>query len=113
MLRKINLENKCGSCDHYRQMGDTAHGECLKRPYGEDVVHNPNFPYAIVPRSRCKCIFYNALTPTNADRIRAMSDEELAVFFDERPLCPEPKEHCPCNCAKCWIEWLKQPAEEE
>lgn len=48
---------------------------------------------------------------TNADRIRAMSDEELAVFFDERPLCPEPKEHCPCNCAKCWIEWLKQPAE--
>lgn len=59
------------------------------------------------------CEFDEVKNMSHADRIRAMSDDELAVFFDERPLCPEPKEHCPCNCAKCWIEWLQQPAEGE
>ena len=48
---------------------------------------------------------------TNADRIRAMSDEELATFLGSRPLCPKQIGECPCDCGKCWIEWLKQPAE--
>lgn len=50
--------------------------------------------------------------PTNADRIRAMSDEELAEFFHKRPLCPKPKQ-CEYDCRICWLEWLKQPAEGE
>jgi uncharacterized cysteine cluster protein YcgN (CxxCxxCC family) len=43
---------------------------------------------------------------TNADRIRAMSDEELAVWMAE------------CNAygeradASQWLPWLKQPAED-
>ena len=50
-------------------------------------------------------------TTTNADRIRAMSDEELAdvVAFPHTgnwDLCKE-------NCFECCIEWLKQPAEGE
>lgn len=50
---------------------------------------------------------------TNADRIRAMSDEELADFIDEPILC---KGHglgdCMSKgCNKCILEWLKQPAE--
>jgi hypothetical protein len=48
---------------------------------------------------------------TNADRIRAMSDEELAVFFHKRPLCPKPKQ-CEYDCSRCWLEWLKQPVKE-
>lgn len=56
-------------------------------------------------------------TMTNADRIRAMSDEELADFLaDDDRACP-PRHH---NCRKyidkcdgCWLEWLKQPAKGE
>ena len=49
---------------------------------------------------------------TNADRIRAMSDEELAEAMDM--LCP-PVKDCTHdgNCVKCWIYWLRQPAEED
>ena len=57
---------------------------------------------------------------TNADRIRAMSDEELAEFlmklignvqcFAEGMF---PYHPCPQNndCKQCGIEWLQQPAE--
>lgn len=54
--------------------------------------------------------------PTNADRIRAMSDEELLDLLSAPcPLlrraddkgCPNPK-----PCRECIAEWLKQPAEE-
>lgn len=59
---------------------------------------------------------------TNADRIRAMSDEELVGFlmrlmgheqcFAEGifPYHPCPQSH---NCKQCGIDWLQQPAEEE
>ena len=51
-------------------------------------------------------------TPTNGDRIRAMSDKELAEVIE-----------CPCGmnaelcveeptCLDCCIAWLRQPAGE-
>lgn len=47
---------------------------------------------------------------TNADRIRAMSDEELAYWV----MCPH-DELCDRaldgDCMKCVLQWLKQPAE--
>lgn len=59
--------------------------------------------------------------PTNADRIRAMSDEELAKFLCNFRSC-DSSEH-PCNGCKAephchtghngMIDWLQQPAEEE
>lgn len=66
--------------------------------------------------------------PTNADRIRAMSDEELAKYIcekvgwdchfceehfrlDNEPLMHE--ERCDEQCTKHCLEWLKQPAEVE
>lgn len=53
-------------------------------------------------------------TPSNADRIRAMTDEELAEFLyryaDYR--CPEGGE-CGNGCQKCWLEWLRQEARDE
>lgn len=49
---------------------------------------------------------------TNADRIRAMSDEELAKII----MCPydvDPDSCCPeSTCLECCKKWLKQPAEE-
>lgn len=62
------------------------------------------------------CGAYAPENTTNADRIRSMSDEELAkflVYFDGRRC-----EHCAyenrCNnkCIGGVREWLKQPAEE-
>ena len=48
---------------------------------------------------------------TNADRIRAMSDEELAEWHET---CPHIDEECTMKgCVKCILEWLQQPAEGE
>ena len=54
--------------------------------------------------------------PTNADRVRAMSDEELAEYFGRFSFCNGiiPKSHCRKQsvCSpKCVATWLKQPAE--
>ena len=59
-----------------------------------------------------------ALQPkTNADRIRAMSDEELENAVGHRSLCYYIQDETNfCNeretCGDCIREWLKQPAEE-
>ena len=52
---------------------------------------------------------------TNADRIRAMSDEEIAEVSSFR-FCPSEMIGKSCvfrNCKECWIDWLQQPAEED
>ena len=55
---------------------------------------------------------------TNADRIRAMSDEELADFIDRCEMndIDYAKTFCDlCNgqyeCNQCRLDWLQQPAE--
>lgn len=55
---------------------------------------------------------------TNADRIRAMSDEELVVFINTLNICDtRTNEECKFNygadCSACVLNWLKQPAEAE
>lgn len=62
-------------------------------------------------------------TPSNADRIRAMSDEELAgfikrlMFNDFKPACKEStffsaehKPECDEDCVLCIMDWLRQPS---
>ena len=57
---------------------------------------------------------------TNADRIRNMSDEELAKFLDivEQDGISSQYTGVPCDCcyektecSKCWEEWLQSEAE--
>ena len=55
---------------------------------------------------------------TNADRIRAMSDEELAEKASRMSFCSGcPVNDCcgcePGECAKAWLAWLRSPAESE
>ena len=50
---------------------------------------------------------------TNADKIRAMNDEELAKVMERVLGCPVTGD---CkkmleDCNDCWLDWLKQPAE--
>ena len=50
---------------------------------------------------------------TNADRIRAMTDEELAKFI-ERSDCPPHNGTCDndnISCTKCWLDWLQSPSD--
>lgn len=52
---------------------------------------------------------------TNADRIRAMSDENLAKFI-ERSDCPPHDGTCDkdnITCSECWLDWLKQEVEQD
>ena len=54
--------------------------------------------------------------PTNADRIRAMNDEELAEFIKHikvrAAFCKAVKDNDAFE-ALCSAEWLQQPAEED
>ena len=116
MLKNIDLTNKCGSCCHFKPIEDTATGECLQNPYNDSVVHDPKHPHWIVQRSRIKCPLYNAKPQTKADRIRAMSDEELAWELMTWRIETEAKHHgVESNYPRtkfAILEWLKQPAEE-
>jgi hypothetical protein len=57
-------------------------------------------------------------TPTNADRIRSMSDEEMAGFIDDIQNDAFAADGCgyslhfPDDKETTWIDWLRQPAEE-
>lgn len=57
---------------------------------------------------------------TNADKIRAMTDEELAEWFCDNVSCG-----CAClaickdcgrddkSCTQAWLDWLKQEAADD
>lgn len=54
---------------------------------------------------------------TNADRIRAMSDEELAAHFGGRGLCSyiqDETDFCESRavCRGCITDWLRQPVKD-
>ena len=52
---------------------------------------------------------------TNADRIRTMTDEELAQMFWEKAsceLCKLKKQYCSDDCKGTWLEWLKEEAND-
>lgn len=61
---------------------------------------------------------HNDAIMTNADRIRAMTDEEFSTEIDEHSGCPfRETEDDEClkhdfDCKECWLDWLKQEAKE-
>ena len=61
--------------------------------------------------SNKKCPHF--IQKTNADRIRSMSDEELAKKLQY--MCPVGADCIKMSgdCKSCWLDWLQQPAEEE
>ena len=52
---------------------------------------------------------------TNADRVRSMSNKELAEWHEN--LCPGDMTLMDCEggnsvkCEQCWLDWLNSPAE--
>ena len=66
-----------------------------------------------------ECGMFKPKTMTEADRIRTMTDEELAEWITELTDCavyPYTRKDAPCisigqTCAASWIDWLKQEAQ--
>lgn len=68
-----------------------------------------NRPYVRDTTKTCECTCSVTCNPdiiTNADRIRAMSDEELADMFAQFA------EENPSDDAGAWLDWLIKPTEE-
>lgn len=97
-------------------MRDSICKDCANRTRC-DMAEMGRSPIAI---STCYC--YEKGNPTNADRIRAMTDEELATVIAwpylasppwcaNHTTCPYISED-PTPCDKCALEWLKQEANE-
>lgn len=89
---------------------------------GNLLAHNSYFDAYYCPR--CGGLFKENRPMTNADRIRAMSDEKLVVFLDgfsgrcldcaedaKNKNCPIYKEGHYCR-PKDIMEWLQRPAEK-
>jgi hypothetical protein len=98
------MERSCTNCGHGQWLnGKTKIAEtCLKCKYVD--IDGDIRPSNWIPKVQ-----------TRADRIRAMSDEELAEFLSEA------KFYCQRNCEKClrgtacipMLQWLKQPVKGE
>lgn len=53
---------------------------------------------------------------SNADRIRAMTDEELAEFFTFCDSCVIFKDECRTKgyaCKQRWLDWLKEEVDDD
>lgn len=85
---------------------------CKKKPFHPDKKCCFNCAKS---NSKCKvwhecgkdCPKWDNAIKTNADRIRAMSDEELAERLDEW------QDWGGGLGKEWWLEWLKQPAEKD
>ena len=85
----------------------------------EEKTHTCNCQHSSNPRDNepcCRCDSRH----TNADRLRNMSDEELAEFLDivgEDGISSQYADvPCDCccektECSKCWKDWLQSEAE--
>jgi hypothetical protein len=91
--------NTCETCRYY--MASPLQEPCESCHWDGVIGHDPS----------------NWKGPTNADRIRAMTDEELAEYHAEKCGCPHDPIVFGCRmatigCIGCWLEYLKQEAKE-
>ena len=86
--------------------------EEIKTYYAEDFSQGYSCEVGCVERYEVEKII-NELTEeykpkTQADKIRSMSDEELAEFFSERDKIPN---RYKCKEIEDWIKWLQSETE--
>lgn len=92
---------KCKNCIHLDRQG-----------WCEEMVDSPE------PNRERECYYFEQMT--NADRIRAMGDEELAECFASFVKTSLPDKYCKdfyqCkssdDCKECMLEWLKKEVED-
>lgn len=96
---------KCKNCARYVCVNDD----------NERILGKPNWCFYLsdspCPDLERDCKAFIPLR--NADRIRAMTDEELANWLEQFAsceLCPAIRERCGYGdgCVKAWLDWLKE-----
>lgn len=94
---------KCENCD----------GKGMEYYYAEISRDGTNVTIAQRERICHRCNGSGVRLETNADRIRAMTDEELAKFIEDTGTagCPNPARSCRASCRDCIMDWLQQTAE--
>ena len=102
IMHKICKE--CANYDHKNLKHTKACGNCVTEHYKDGTESDPSN--------------WRALPQTNADRIRSMSDEELAKWLCGISTAECCDRSCPardmCDFGDSgMIKWLKQPAEGE
>ena len=93
-------------------MSDCICLKCMHKQYCATGIHQPRAFSTITG-----CSKYEERNPfTNADRIRSMSDEELAMFIRDTALVDGvfcPYEKCKRkNCGECLLDWLREEASD-
>ena len=91
-------ESACRVWTDGRAISDASASQC---PSHETVKESGAYLCGVLDERKRK--------QTNADRIRSMSDEELAKILGYKCICP-PTSEC-VDCVACWLEWLQHPAE--
>lgn len=96
------MTGKCKNCNN------------LKNDWCEKVIDSPD------PDMVRECRYFSQ--QTNADRIRAMSDEELALYLQNwctAAACKYGDNYFACEnfiadgeCDKCVVDWLRQPVKD-
>ena len=112
-IKDDNVVNKVSSLEIIVRMIDSKpYYEIKYKKIGEDYYHVGYSSYNInnVLKWRDECFDIVSERKTNADRIRSMSDEELAEFLAEHDLSlddnnlPMPDD---------WLDWLQSPVDDE
>jgi hypothetical protein len=91
------MKNKtCGECKHY--LAEFYH--CQKNDVMAEAFNT--------------CEDFEPKVITNGDKIRQMSNEELAELFDNScKVCSMGITECDVECVKGILAWLNAPAESE
>lgn len=93
-------------------MTDSICLRCNHKRYCETGVTQPSENSCITGCSR----FEPKPQQTNADKIRAMTDEEMAVWLSDMhdtTTCPNYGDYdCSPSCRRCWLAWLQKEADE-
>lgn len=89
-------------------MGEIECTKCIYNINNECKIGGWTIPKVGCPDGKAKPM-------TNADRIRAMTDEELATWIAYRQGCFE-RQDKRCSkygtCRDCWFDWLKEECAE-
>ena len=101
------MEKTCRSCKY--SCANTAINAVF-------CMRQKNMP-RVMPCETCKD--WKSKKQTNADKIRQMSDEELAELISAA--CPPYYKDSRCvrfyqkgtGCKGCWLDWLKQEVESD
>ena len=117
----INVEKVTELEFVFRMIGERPYYEIKYKKVGENFYHigYSSFDLKTVLMFKEKYFEMVKKKPTNADRIRSMTDEELAEILSS--YCVDKSLFNKCNlryilsgenvCKKCYLEWLKSENE--